>query len=210
MSASQPSGSPPCRLRSSSAASSRKRLRVRGEAIVPVAFVARAARPAPARKCASASSGTRNGGSIGQPRFRLVAATSSSPERRAVRLEACPACRASRSRCGCGRGSATAASVSPRARLQRRVDRGEVVAVGDGCRRASRRPRSARARSSVKVMSVPADRVTRVVVVQADQLAEPQVAGQRRRFGRDAFHQVAIADDHVGVVIDRPRCPGRL
>ena len=28
------------------------------------------------------------------------------------------------------------------------------------------------------------------------------MAGQRRRFGGDAFHQVAVADDGVGVMVD--------
>ena len=41
-----------------------------------------------------------------------------------------------------------------------------------------------------------------VVVVEADQLAEPQRAGQRAGFVRNAFHQAAVAEEHVGVVID--------
>ena len=41
-----------------------------------------------------------------------------------------------------------------------------------------------------------------VVVVEADQLAEPQRAGERARLVRDAFHQAAVAEEHVGVVVD--------
>ena len=41
-----------------------------------------------------------------------------------------------------------------------------------------------------------------VVVVHADQAAEPEVAGERRRFVADALHEAAVAGDDVGVVID--------
>ena len=41
-----------------------------------------------------------------------------------------------------------------------------------------------------------------VVVVEEDQLAQSQRTGKRGRFVRDAFHQVAVAADAVGVVID--------
>ena len=41
-----------------------------------------------------------------------------------------------------------------------------------------------------------------VVVEQHDQPAEPEMAGQRDRFLADAFHQAAVAADHIGVVID--------
>ncbi len=43
-----------------------------------------------------------------------------------------------------------------------------------------------------------------VVVEQHDQAAEAQVSGQGRRFVADAFHQAAIAGDHIGVVVDEP------
>ena len=36
-----------------------------------------------------------------------------------------------------------------------------------------------------------------VVVVEVDEVAEPEVAGERAGLGRDAFHQVAVADDRV-------------
>jgi hypothetical protein len=42
----------------------------------------------------------------------------------------------------------------------------------------------------------------RVVVVQAHQLAQLQVTGERRGLRRDALHQVAIADDGPGSMVD--------
>ena len=41
-----------------------------------------------------------------------------------------------------------------------------------------------------------------VVVVQEDQLAQAQVAGQAGRLGRDALLQVAVGADAVGPVVD--------
>ena len=41
-----------------------------------------------------------------------------------------------------------------------------------------------------------------VVVVQEDQLLELQMAGERERLMADAFHQVAVGAQHIGVVID--------
>ena len=41
-----------------------------------------------------------------------------------------------------------------------------------------------------------------VVVVKRDQFAEAERAGQRAGFMRDAFHQAAVAKEHVGRVID--------
>ena len=41
-----------------------------------------------------------------------------------------------------------------------------------------------------------------VVVVEDDELAELEVAGERDRFLADAFHQVAVAADAVGEVVD--------
>src|SRR5262245_27743791 len=44
-----------------------------------------------------------------------------------------------------------------------------------------------------------------VVVVEADQLAEPLRARERARLVRDAFHQAAVAAEEIGVVIDDGR-----
>jgi hypothetical protein len=41
-----------------------------------------------------------------------------------------------------------------------------------------------------------------VVVIQHDQLAQLQRAGQRTHFVRDAFHQATVAGEGVGVVVD--------
>ena len=41
-----------------------------------------------------------------------------------------------------------------------------------------------------------------VVVVDADEPAEPEVAGERRRLVADALHEAPVAGDHVGVVVD--------
>lgn len=39
-----------------------------------------------------------------------------------------------------------------------------------------------------------------VVSVEGDEFAQSQVAGQRRSFRGDPFHQIAVADQDVGVV----------
>ena len=41
-----------------------------------------------------------------------------------------------------------------------------------------------------------------VVIVEGDQLAQTQGAGQRADFVADAFHHAAVAEEHVGVVVD--------
>ena len=41
-----------------------------------------------------------------------------------------------------------------------------------------------------------------IVVVKVDQLAQLQVSGQRCGFRGHAFHQIAIADDAIGEMID--------
>ena len=49
-----------------------------------------------------------------------------------------------------------------------------------------------------------------VLVVEIDQLAEPEVPGERGRLHGDAFHDVAVGDDAVGVVVDDLVTVGRL
>ena len=41
-----------------------------------------------------------------------------------------------------------------------------------------------------------------VVIVEGDQLVQPQGAGQRADLVADAFHHAAVAEEHVGVVVD--------
>ncbi len=48
-----------------------------------------------------------------------------------------------------------------------------------------------------------------VVVVDADQLAEPEMAGERGRLVRDALHEAPVAGDHVRVMVDRLRAEVR-
>ena len=52
-----------------------------------------------------------------------------------------------------------------------------------------------------------------VVVVQNDQLAQAEVSGERTSLGRDALHEIPVAGQHVGEVIDdgmtAPVVPGR-
>ena len=44
-----------------------------------------------------------------------------------------------------------------------------------------------------------------VVVVDVNEPPEPEVPGQRSGFVADPFHQVAVAADHEGVVVDQVR-----
>ena len=83
----------------------------------------------------------------------------------------------------------------PRGRRSRRRSR-------RGTRRASRRPRSGWPTSSELDSSVGAVDRDPVVVEDADQPAEPEVAGERRRLVADALHEAAVAGDDVGVVVD--------
>ena len=41
-----------------------------------------------------------------------------------------------------------------------------------------------------------------VVVIDADELSEPERTGERDRFVRDAFHEATVAEEDVGVVVD--------
>ena len=94
-----------------------------------------------------------------------------------------------------GRSSSCAVSIG-------RGDRGEVVAVLDPlgvpavCVEAPGdvlRPRHRRRPVELDA----------VVVVEVDELAEPEVAGERRRLGGDALLQVAVGDDPVDAVVDQ-------
>ncbi len=81
-------------------------------------------------------------------------------------------------------------------------ERGEVLAVGDVLHVPA-----VRLEALPLVLGVEAERggaVDRdaVVVVDVDQPAEPEVAGDRRGFLRDAFHQVAVRADREDVRVD--------
>ncbi|MET3215893.1 UNVERIFIED_ORG: hypothetical protein ABIC48_003662 [Burkholderia territorii] len=83
---------------------------------------------------------------------------------------------------------------------QRRVDCGQIVAVVDrfGMPAVGVEPLRAIFGEGDSGAGGQCDPI---VVVQADQLAEPEMAGKRCGFRCDAFHQVAVADKCVGVVI---------
>ncbi len=51
------------------------------------------------------------------------------------------------------------------------------------------------------VLDVPVDRDA-VVVIEDDELAEPERAGQRASLVADALHQAAVASEHVGVMVN--------
>ena len=94
-----------------------------------------------------------------------------------------------------------AGSVVGPGEVDRRLDRLDVVAVADALGVPAVRLEAARhvLRPGHRRRSVELDVV---VVVEDDELAQAQVAGQARRLGRDALLEVAVAGDHVGPVVD--------
>jgi hypothetical protein len=86
--------------------------------------------------------------------------------------------------------------------LQRRIDRVDVVAVVDGDRLPPVGLEALRAILGKRHVGAGRER-HRVVVVEADQLAEAEVARRARRLRGDAFHQVAVADDRPGAVVEQ-------
>ena len=93
-------------------------------------------------------------------------------------------------------------SVSVARRRDRRVERLDVLGVLDALHVPA-----VRLHPRLVVLAVEGDRrgaVDRdvVVVVADDQPAQPEVAGERRRFLADALHHVAVRADRVDVVID--------
>jgi hypothetical protein len=61
-----------------------------------------------------------------------------------------------------------------------------------------------RASWSVESVSSTGPSMEIVVVPDDDQLVELEMAGQRDGFLADAFHQAAVAGEHIGVVVDQP------
>ena len=90
--------------------------------------------------------------------------------------------------------------LSPRG-AERRVERVEVVAVGDADRLPSVGFEAFRATFGEGDLGRGRKR-DRVVVVETDQLAELQVPGKGSDLCRHAFHQITVADDGPGMVID--------
>ena len=86
-------------------------------------------------------------------------------------------------------------------RLQRAIERREIVAVGDLLHMPiiGLEPFAAIFGEG----DVGARRKRDVVfIVKADELAEPQMTGERSGLGGDALHHVAIAHNHEGAMID--------
>jgi hypothetical protein len=120
-------------------------------------------------------------------------------ERRAVRLGVRP-CWARRSRSRSCRRSVSAGRWPRRARWPQRWRRGrarrcDIVFQPDASKRACWSVESVS-----ETRAVDGDRI---VVPEDDQLVELEVAGERDRFLADAFHQAAVAGEHIGVVIDQ-------
>ena len=76
------------------------------------------------------------------------------------------------------------------------------------CRvRPHQEPRASRTPEALgRVVREPAGNVAvdgdTVIVVEGDELAEAECAGERTGFVRDAFHHAAVANEYVCVVID--------
>ena len=84
---------------------------------------------------------------------------------------------------------------------ERRVDRAHVPAIGDAADMPAHSLESPRDILREGHIGSAVQRHL-VVIVEKDQLAQAPVARQRRRLQADALHQVAVADQRVGVVID--------
>jgi hypothetical protein len=87
------------------------------------------------------------------------------------------------------------------------VDRLEVVDVGDP-RDVPAVGREARRDVLAEVQRRRALERDAVVVVEDGELAEPEVAGERRRLRGDALHHVAVAGQHPRPVVHQRRRPG--
>ena len=93
--------------------------------------------------------------------------------------------------------------------LDRGVDAVEVVAVRRRAGCASRRRRSARGRPRTRPCRGAVE-LDVVVVVEEDELAEPEVAREARGLGRDALLEVAVGGDARRSGGRRSSWPGRL
>src|SRR5471030_1717696 len=83
---------------------------------------------------------------------------------------------------------------------QRMLDRCQVVSVVDRSRMPAIRLEAARAILSEGDRGAGGERYV-IVIVQINQFAKPQMTGERGRLRRNAFHQVAVADDTVSMMI---------
>ncbi len=119
----------------------------------------------------------------------------------------CPACGANHNQCASVPGSARDV-LFPGARADGVVDSIQVIAILDGlCVPAIRREPLGMVFGEGELRR--GGESDAVVIVEIDQLPEFQVARERSGFGCHALHQIAIADQSVGEMIDDLK-PGRL
>ena len=144
------------------------------------------------RTCASGS----------KPSTSFVARTSSSPSGAPCALAVSVACGAGIGDVAAHDDQRRALASPPRPSRRRGLERVEVVDVGARAGRASRRPRTACPCPRVEGERGRAVDRDAVVVVEDDELAEPERAGERGGLLRDALHQVAVGRDHVHAVVD--------
>ena len=150
-----------------------------------------------ARQAASTSAGTSKGALV-QPSLSRAPLISSAPSGSPC-VEALP-CLVRRAVADDGLAGDQRRPVGAARALDRDGDRSRIVAVDPD--RAPARGLEARqliVRHGQGGRPVDGDRV---VVEQHDQLVELEVARQRDRLVADAFHQAAVAGDHVGEVVD--------
>ena len=143
-----------------------------------------------ARKRASAGSGRRNAGSSGQPSACLAAAELVVAQRLAMGLVGPGLLR----RAVADDGPHGDEGGAGRLRLSgpdRGVDRVQIVPVVDGLRVPAEAVEPPRHVLGEGERRCPGERHL-VVVVERDQLAEPEMPGERRRLRGDALHEIAV------------------
>ncbi len=149
------------------------------------------------RHCSRMSEGISNGGEV-QPRFCAGRGDLFGAERRAVGF--CGAAFVRRAEADRGAAGDHRRPVGFFRRFDRSGNRRRIVTVDAG-RRPARGLKALHLIDGIGQRDRPVDGDV-IVVVEHDQLFQLQVAGKRDRFLADAFHQVAIGDEHVGGVID--------
>ena len=140
--------------------------------------------------CSRTSSGTTNFSSGSQPSASFVARTSSSPSGEPCDFAVSTACGAPNAMCE--RTTIERRPLGLRLRVRDRLAQQiEVVRVVDVLHVPALRLEPLRPVLGERDRRRAVDRDV-VVVVEVDELAEPERAGDRRRLVRDAFHQVAV------------------
>ncbi len=153
------------------------------------------------RYMASTSSGTQKFSSGGRPRISLVALISSGVERVAVGLGAVGHVAATANRCGSGAAGNWGGLPRPWPGARRLECLGVVGYLAEVLGMPAV---SVEALDGVVVEGDLGGAVDGdvVVVVDVNEPPEPEVPGQGSGLVADAFHQVAVAADHEGVMVD--------